>query len=54
MPVKLLIALEANDTILVQISQDEKNLAHVNLDRKQALDIAAQLDVLAKRIPTKD
>lgn len=53
MTVKLLVALEANDTILVQISQDEKALAHVNLDRPQAIDISKQLVKLAERIPDK-
>jgi hypothetical protein len=51
MSVKVLVALEANDTILLQISQDEKALAHINLDRKQALDIAEQIKTLAQRIP---
>lgn len=51
--VKLLIALEANDTILIQISSDEKALAHINLDQRQALDVANQIQTLAQRIPDK-
>jgi uncharacterized protein (UPF0303 family) len=50
MTVKLLVALKANDTILIQISEDEKNLAHVSLDRQQALDIAETIKKLAERI----
>jgi hypothetical protein len=51
--VKLLVALQADDTILVQISENEKALAFVKLDRAQALDIAKQLQTLAHRIPDK-
>ena len=53
MTVKLLVALEANDTILLQISEDEKALAHVNLNRDTALGLARQLQTLAHRIPEK-
>ncbi len=48
--VKLLVALQADDTILVQISEDEKALAHVNLNRQQALDIAEKIKKLAELI----
>jgi hypothetical protein len=48
---KLLVALEANDTILVQISEGEKALGHVNLNRGQALDISEQLRKLANVLP---
>lgn len=53
MAVKLLIALQADDTILIQISDNEKALAHVNVDRPQALAIAKDLQNLAHRIPDK-
>jgi hypothetical protein len=48
--VKLLIALKADDTILVQISENEKALAHIALDRVQALAIANEIKTLAERI----
>ena len=51
--VKLLVALQADDTILVQISEDEVAKAHVRLDRAQAIDIGKQLLKLAERIPDK-
>ncbi len=51
--VKLLVALQADDTILVQISEDEKALAFVRLNRDQALDIGKQIIKLAERIPDK-
>jgi hypothetical protein len=51
--VKLLVALQADDTILVQISENEKALAFVKLDRALALDIARQIQTLAHRIPEK-
>jgi hypothetical protein len=47
---KLLVALEANDTILVQISENEHAIAHVNLDAATAMEVARQLTKLAEKI----
>jgi hypothetical protein len=45
--IKLLIALQADKTILLQISEGNQALAHIRLNSKQAMDIAKQLTELA-------
>lgn len=47
----LMVALQPDDTIVLQISQDNKALAHVALPRDAALKVAEDIKRLAERIP---
>lgn len=47
--IKLLVALLPNDKILLQISQEDKMLAHVELDAATAESVASQITTLCRR-----
>ena len=51
MSVTILVALQPDDRILFQISENDKALAHAILDREAALKIAADIRRLVERIP---
>ena len=51
--VKLLIALQADDTVLLQISQDDTALGYICLQKEDALKVADKIKLLADRIPNK-
>lgn len=48
--VKLMVALQPDDKVLLQIMQDDKALAHVILDRASALSVSEQIKKLAEKI----
>ena len=48
--IKLLVALQSDDKVLLQISEDDKNLAFICLEREAALAVAEQIKNLAERI----
>jgi hypothetical protein len=41
--IKLLVALLPNGTVLIQVSRDDKAIAHVELDTKSAESVASQI-----------
>ena len=51
MPLKLLMVLQPDDTILLQLADGDKIVGYLTLDRHRALANAENLKKLAERIP---
>jgi hypothetical protein len=49
--IKVLSALLPSGEIMIQISEDEKALAHVKLNREQALELSTNITKLVEMLP---